>query len=75
MNLSHDLMHYQHVPVDYLPRIGEISYYLHGDQDLFFDVDGADHLVQELPGVGQKLTHLQVGLQLVKFLDLEAKKC
>lgn len=61
-------------PVNDLPCIGQISNDLHGDQDLLFDVDGADHLVQELPGVGQKLAHLQVRVQLVKLLHLKTKE-
>lgn len=61
-------------PVDYLPRVGQVSNYLHGDENLFLDVDGADHLVQELSGVSQELTDLQVGLQLVELLDLRANK-
>lgn len=57
-------------PVNYLPCVGQVSNYLHGDENLFLDVDGADHLVQELSGVSQELTDLQVGLQLVELLDL-----
>lgn len=38
-------------PVNYLPRVGQVSDYLHGDENLFLYVDGADHLVEELPGV------------------------
>lgn len=57
-------------PVNYLPCVGQVSNYLHGDENLFFDVDGADHLVQELSGVSQELADLQVGLQLVELLDL-----
>lgn len=57
-------------PVNDLPCVGQVSDYLHGDENLFLDVDGADHLVQELSGVCQELTDLQVGLQLVELLDL-----
>ena len=64
----------QPLPVYDLPGIGQVSYYLHGDQDLFLDVDGANHLVQELPGVSQELAHLQVGLKLVELLDLSVRK-
>lgn len=57
-------------PVNDLPGIGQVSNNLHGDENLFLDVDCADHLVQELSGVGQELTDLQVGLELVELLDL-----
>lgn len=57
-------------PVNDLPRVGQVSNYLHGDENLLLDVDGADHLVQELSGVSQELTDLQVGLQLVELLHL-----
>lgn len=33
------------VPVNDLPGVGEVSNDLHGDEDLFFDIDGADHVV------------------------------
>lgn len=33
------------VPVNDLPSVGEVSNDLHGDEDLFFDIDGADHVV------------------------------
>ena len=59
------------LPVDDLPGVGQVSYDLHGDQHLLLDVDGADHLVEELPGVGQELAHLQVRLQLMELLDLK----
>lgn len=61
-------------PVNDLPRVGQVSNDLHGDEDFLFDVDGADHVVEELSGVCQKLAHLQVGLQLVEFLDLNSEE-
>lgn len=61
------------VPVNDLPCVGQISNYLHRNEDLFFDVDGTDHLVQKPPGVRQELTHLKVRLQLVELLDLKTK--
>lgn len=63
-----------YLPVNYLPCVGEIADYLHGNEDFFFDVDGADHLVQELSGVSQELTNLQVRLQLVELLDLKMQR-
>ncbi len=57
-------------PVNDLPGVGQISHYLHRDEHFLFDIDGADHLMEELACVRQELTHLQVGLQLVKLLDL-----
>lgn len=62
------------LPVDDLPGVGQVSYDLHGDEHLLLDVDGADHLMEELPGVGQELAHLQVGLQLMELLDLKQGK-
>lgn len=62
------------VPVNYLPCIRQVSNYLHGNENFFFDIDGADHLVQELPGVSQELTDLQIRLQLVELLDLKTKR-
>lgn len=59
-------------PVNDLPGVGEVSNDLHGDEYLFFDIDGADHVVQELPGVSQELANLKVGFQLMKFLHLMA---
>lgn len=50
----------KYLPINYLPCIGQISNYLHCDEDFFFDIDGADHLVQEFSGVSQELTDLQV---------------
>lgn len=47
-------------PIDDLPGVRQVSNYLHGDEDFLFDVNGADHLMQELPSVGQELTHLKV---------------
>lgn len=64
----------EEVPVNYLPCVGQVSNYLHGDENLLFDIDGADHLVQKLPCVSQELTDLQVRLQLVKLLDLKTKR-
>lgn len=43
---------------------------MYRDEHFLFDVDGSDHLVQVLPGVGQELLHLQVTFQLVELLDL-----
>ena len=62
------------IPVNDLPGIGEVSHDLEVDEELFLDVDGADHLVQELPGVSQELLHLQVRLQLVELLHLFARQ-
>lgn len=61
-------------PVNDLPGVGQISHYLHGDEHFLFDVDGADHLMEELACVRQELTHLQVGLQLVELLDLSRER-
>lgn len=61
------------VPVNYLPRVGQVSDYLHSNEDFFFDINSADHLMQKFPGVSQKLTDLQVRLQLVELLDLRSK--
>lgn len=60
----------QWVPVNDLPCVRQIPHYLHGNENFFFDIDGADHLVQELSGVSQELTNLQIGLQLMELLDL-----
>lgn len=62
------------VPVNDLPGVGEVSNNLHGDEDLFFDIDGADHVVQKLPGVSQELAHLKVGFQLMEFLHLQTRR-
>lgn len=62
------------VPVNNLPCVGQVSNYLHGNENLFLDVNCANHLVQELSGVSQELTDLQVGLQLVELLDLNICK-
>lgn len=62
------------VPVNDLPCIGQVSNYLHGNENFLFDIDGADHLVKELSGVRQELTDLQVRLQLVELLDLKARR-
>lgn len=61
------------VPVNDLPGVGEVSNYLHSDEDLFFDIDSADHVVQELPGVSQELANLKVGFQLMKLLHLKTR--
>lgn len=70
----YDLNVNRQAPVNYLPRVGQVSNYLHRDEDFFFDIDGADHVVQELPGVRQELTDLQVRLELVELLDLEMER-
>lgn len=57
-------------PVHDVPGIRQVPHYLYCDEHFLFDVDGSDHLVQVLPGVGQKLLHLQVTLQLMELLDL-----
>lgn len=62
------------VPVNYLPRVGQISDYLHSNEDFFFDINCADHLMQKLPSVSQKLADLQVRLQLVELLDLRSRR-
>lgn len=64
----------QTLPIYKLPGVGQIPHDLHGDQHLLFNVDCANHLVQELACVGQELTHLQVRLQLVELLYLNARQ-
>lgn len=48
------------LPVNQLPSERKVPHDVHGDKHLLLNVDGSDHLVQELASVGQKLTHLQV---------------
>ena len=59
-----------HAPVDYLPAVGNIGHDLDRDEDFLLDVDHANHLVQVLTRVRQKLLHLQVQFELVEFLHL-----
>lgn len=62
------------VPVNYLPCVRQISDYLHSNEDFFFDINSADHVMQKLPSVSQKLTDLQVRFELVELLDLRSKR-
>ena len=60
----------RHRPVNYLPSKAEISHNLHGNQHILIDVDDANHLMQELSCVIEKLFNLKVAFQLMKFLNL-----
>ena len=57
--------------VDELPGVGQVGGYLHGDQHLLLDVNGTDHLMEELARVQQELPDLEVALELVELLHLQ----
>ena len=61
---------YTHIPINEQPRIGEVGNLLQSDEDFFSNVDGAQHLLQVLAGVGKELLHLHVVLQTVELQDL-----
>ncbi len=60
-----------HWLVDNLPGIGEVADKLNLDQCLLFDVQQAKELVHDVSNFLQKLTHPQMGVQTVEFLDLK----
>lgn len=58
------------LPVNQLPSKRKVPNDLHRDQNLLFNVNGSDHLMKKLSSIGKKLTYLQIGFQLVEFLNL-----
>jgi hypothetical protein len=48
------------LPVNQLPSERKVADDLHCDQDLLFNVNGSDHLVEKLASVSEKLTYLQI---------------